>query len=224
MTGLGTPRRASERAYRQLRAEILDGVLEPGAALLEVEQAERIGVSRTPLRAAVARLIADGLVAGRAGRGFEVTEISIDSIGELYELRQALEIQAVRLAAQRGDPAVFRALRGQFLSAPGLLLNGPSGIHRYYELIDEFDSAIDAAVDNPFLVAALHSVRTHLARIRRLARKNSGRLHAAAQEHLLIIDAIIAGDYSLAAHATHVHLHQSLSSVLAAIDEETTAD
>ena len=88
--GSGTPLRASERAYRQLRGEILDGVLAPGSGLLEVEQAERIGVSRTPLREAVARLIADGLVAGRSGRGFEVTEISIDSIGELYELRQAL--------------------------------------------------------------------------------------------------------------------------------------
>lgn len=222
--GSSTPLRASERAYRQLRGEILDGLLAPGSGLLEVEQAERIGVSRTPLREAVARLIADGLVAGRSGRGFEVTEISIDSIGELYELRQALEIQAVRLAAQRRDPEVFRALREQFLTAPGLVLHGAAGIHRYYELIDEFDDAIDVAVRNPFLVAALRSVRTHLARIRRLARKNSTRLTAAAEEHLLIIDAIIAGDYSLAAHATHVHLHQSLSSVLAAIDDETTAD
>ena len=222
--GSGTPLRASERAYRQLRGEILDGVLAPGSGLLEVEQAERIGVSRTPLREAVARLIADGLVAGRSGRGFEVTEISIDSIGELYELRQALGIQAVRLAAQRRDPEVFRALREQFLTAPSLVLHGAAGLHRYYELIDEFDEAIDGAVGNPFLVAALRSVRTHLARIRRLARKNSTRLKAAAEEHLLIIDAIIAGDYSLAAHATHVHLHQSLLSVLAAIDDETTAD
>ena len=83
MLGLGAPLRASERAYRQLRGEILNGLLAPGAALLEVEQAERIGVSRTPLREAVARLIADGLVVGRRGRGFEVTDISVDSISEL---------------------------------------------------------------------------------------------------------------------------------------------
>ncbi len=219
--GLEAPLRASERAYRQLRGEILSGVLAPGAGLLEVEQAERIGVSRTPLREAVARLIADGLVAGRRGRGFEVTDISVDSISELYELRQALEVQAIRLAATRRNPAPFIALREAFRTAPDLLEQGESGVHRYYRLIDEFEDAVDDAVENPFLVGALRSVRTHLARIRRLAQRNPFRLRAAAVEHLLIIDAIIAGDPSLAAHATHIHLHQSLVSVLAAIDEDS---
>ena len=214
---------ASERAYRQLRDEILDGVLAPGAGLLEVEQSDRIGVSRTPLRAAIARLIADGLVAGRAGRGFMVTEMSVDSIHELYEFRRALEEHASRIAATRRDPLVFLQLREQFRAAPELLLHGEDGLHRYYELIDDFDHAVDAAVGNPFLVAALASVRTHLARIRRLARHNPGRLRAAAVEHLLIIDAIIVGDSSLAAHATHVHRHPSLSNVLASLESNPAA-
>lgn len=218
---LTAPVRASEHAYQQLRGEILDGELPPGAGLLEVEQSARIGVSRTPLRAAVARLIADGLVAGRSGRGFVVTAISVDSIGELYELRQALEEQAARLAAQRRDPATFRALRERFRAAPELLLQGEEGLHRYYALNDEFDAALDAAVANPFLVGALANVRTHLARIRRLARGNPNRLRQAAEEHLLIVDAIIAGDATLAVHATHVHLHKSLTNVLAAIGEDT---
>ncbi|MEO6199685.1 MAG: GntR family transcriptional regulator [Cryobacterium sp.] len=217
---------ASERAYRQLRGEILDGDLPPGTGLLEVEQAARVGVSRTPLRAAIARLSADGLVAGRTGRGFVVTEVSIERIRELYELRQALEEQAARLAAQRGDPEVFRGLRDRFLVAPELLLQGEHGIRLYYDLIDELEQAIDTAGANPYLVRALDAVRTHLSRIRRLARGNKARLRAAAAEHLLIIDAIIAGDANLAAHATHVHLHQSLTSVLAATDEDpaTRAD
>lgn len=223
MLGLDVPLRAGERAYRQLRGEILNGLLAPGTGLLEVEQAERIGVSRTPLREAVARLIADGLVVGRRGRGFEVTDISVDSISELYELRQALEVQAIRLAAIRRDPAPFIELRELFRTAPDLLEQGDIGMHRYYLLIDEFEDAVDVAVENPFLVGALSAVRTHLARIRRLARRNPPRLRAAAAEHLLIIDAIIAGDPSLAAHATHVHLHHSLTSVLAAIDEDSAA-
>ena len=220
VVGSEVPLRASERAYLQLRGEILNGVLAPGAGLLEVEQADRIGVSRTPLREAVARLIADGLVVGRRGRGFEVTDISVDSISELYELRQALEVQAIRLAALRRDPAMFVELREAFVTAPDLLDQGDAGVHRYYALIDQLEDAVDAAVENPFLVGALRAVRTHLARIRRLARRNPSRLRAAAAEHLLILDAIIAGDPSLAAHATHIHLHQSLLSVLAAIDED----
>ena len=217
MTGATAPVRASERAYRQLRGEILDGLLAPGTGLLEVEQSARIGVSRTPLRAAIARLIADGLVAGRPGRGFMVTEMSVDSIGELYEVRRALEEHAVRIAAERRDPKVFEALRTQFIRAPELLRHGEAGLHRYYELIDEFDLALDTAVANSFLVGALAGVRTHLARIRRLARDNPDRLRKAAAEHLLIVEAVLAGDSSLAAHATHVHLHQSLTSVLAAL-------
>ena len=207
-------RRASDRAYARLRREIIDGALAPGTMLYEVEQSERLGVSRTPLREALARLAADGLVAPAGGRGLIVTEVSVDGIAELYELRQALEDQAARLAAIRRDPAVFTALRRDFALAPELAGGTQEQLQRYYALIDRFDAAVDEAVANPFLVAALAGVRTHLARIRRLTRRDEQRLRAAASEHLLIIDAIIAGDASLAAHATHVHLHQSLRSAL----------
>ena len=220
--GTAAPVRASERAYRQLRGEILDGILTSGTGLLEIEQSARIGVSRTPLRSAIARLIADGLVIGRPGRGYMVTEMSVESIRELYEVRRALEEHAARIAADRRDPAVFASLREQFLGAPALLGQGAAGLHRYYDLIAEFDEAVDEAVANPFLVGALATVRTHLARIRRLARDNPERLRSAAAEHLLIIDAIIAGDTSLAAHATHVHLQQSLTNVLAALQGQPT--
>ncbi|MGY4859757.1 GntR family transcriptional regulator [Cryobacterium sp. AP23] len=217
------PERASDRAYRVLRDEILDGILPAGTVLLEVEQAARLGVSRTPLRSAVARLVADGLVAGRSGRGFSVTEMSLESINDLYELREALEERAATLAARRTDRSAFGNLRERFVAAPALLDAGEDGIHRYYALIDEFDAAIDTAVDNVFLVGALDTVRTHLARIRRVARGNPERLRAAAAEHLLILDAIIDGDAALAAHATHVHLHLSLASVLAVLGgTETT--
>lgn len=210
--------RAGDRAYRLLRAEILDGVLPAGTVLLEVEQAARLGVSRTPLRSAVARLVTDGLVAGRSGRGFSVTDLSVRSITELYEYREALEERAASLAARAADRTAFEQLRGRFLAAPALLDQGEDGIRCYYALIDEFDAAIDDAVDNSFLVGALGTVRTHLARIRRVARGNPVRLRAAAAEHLLILDAIIDGDAALAAHASHVHLHLSLASVLAVLD------
>jgi DNA-binding GntR family transcriptional regulator len=216
------PERASDRAYRVLRGEILDGVLPAGTVLLEVEQSARLGVSRTPLRSAVARLVADGLVAGRSGRGFSVTEMSMESITDLYELREALEERAAALAARSADRSTFRSLRTGFVTAPQLLEAGESGIQQYYALIDRFDAAIDDAVGNPFLVGALSAARTHLARIRRVARGNPVRLRAAAAEHLLILDAIVAGDAALAAHATHVHLHLSLTSVLATLDQTQT--
>ena len=207
--------RASDRTYRTLREEILDGTLAPGAVLGEVEQSERLGVSRTPVREALSRLTADRLVAA-AGRGLTVTEISIDNITELFEVRQALEEQSARLAAHRRDLAIFLQLASGFREAPVLLTRGADGLHRYYQLVEEFDDAVDAAVGNSYLISALDSVRVHLARIRRLARHNPERLRAAASEHLLIVEAIAAGDADLAADATHVHLHLSLANILRA--------
>ena len=205
--------RASDRAYEALRSEILDGVLLPGTVLGEVEQSARLGVSRTPLREALSRLTADALVEP-SGRGLVVTELSTDSIRELYELRQALEEQAARLAAARRSPGVFEQLATRFGESAAVLEQGNAGTASYYSLVAEFDKAIDQAVANDYLVAALRNVRIHLTRIRRLARHDWDRLRAAATEHQLIAEAIEAGDASLAADAPHVHLHRSLTAFL----------
>ena len=113
--------RASERAYAALRDDILEWRLEPGTVLGEVEQSERLGISRTPLREALARLLSDGLVAAQGGRGLVVTAVSVNDIAQLFELRQALEQQIARQAAQHGDPTVFESLAAEFRAAPGLL-------------------------------------------------------------------------------------------------------
>lgn len=208
--------RASDRAYSLLRDEILEWQLAPGTILGEVEQATRLGISRTPLREALARLVADGLVETQTGRGLVVADASLDSVSELFELRIALEVEAAALAARRRDPDVFVRLRREMLDAAALL-DDPHR-HAYYDLVRRFDEAMDDAMQNAYLVTALRGVRTHLARIRRLSHDNPARLTAATGEHLLIIDAIIAGDESLARSATAVHLNRSLRSILDSAD------
>ena len=205
--------RASDRAYETLRTEILEWTLAPGTVLGEVEQATRLNVSRTPLREALARLSADGLVESQAGRGLIVTAASADSVEQLFEVRVALESQAAALAAGRRDILVFENLRTEFAGAAGML-DDPSR-RAYYDLVRRFDAAMDDAVDNAYLVAALRSLRTHLTRLRRVSHDNPARLVTAAAEHALIIDAIIAGDVELAKSATAVHLHRSLQNILA---------
>ena len=209
--------KASDKAYRKLLHDIVDGDLAPGTVLAEVEQSTRLGVSRTPLREALSRLMADGLVESAPGRGVVVTEVSLENINELYEVREALEEQAARLAAHRRDPKVFINIAEQFADADRLIESGEEGVRHYYELNEKFDEAIDAAVDNAYLVAALENSRVHLSRIRRMAKDNPARLHESAIETLLIIQAIIDGDAALAAHATHVHLHKSLTNIRASV-------
>lgn len=204
--------RASDRAYRELREEILDGTLPAGTVLAEVEQSTRLGVSRTPLREALGRLSADALVSTHSGRGVVVTDVSTERIRDLFEVRESLEIQAARLAARRRAPEVFEQLQREFASAHELL-GTAEGLRQYYSLVARLDDAIDAATGNAFLVSTLAGVRTHIARIRRLSHDNPERLRDAAREHLAIVDAIVDGDESVAANATQLHLYRSLKNI-----------
>ncbi|WP_104160730.1 GntR family transcriptional regulator [Arthrobacter sp. ZGTC212] len=211
--------RASDRAYRALREDIVTGRLLPGTVLGEVEQSQRLGISRTPLREALSRLTADGLAAPHNGRGVVVTKISPETVTELFELRQALECKAASLAATRGEPELFTALRRDFEQAADLIVQetgqDPSR-SAYYALVARLDEAIDTAAANAYLGQALANVRLHLARVRRLAKDNPERLLATAGEHATIAAAIASRDPALAAAATSVHLHKSLEHFLAA--------
>src|SRR6476620_8548504 len=127
--------RASDKAYRALRDDIIEWRLLPGTVLAEVEQSERLGISRTPLREALSRLTAEGLTTTAGGRGVVVTDISLDDIDELFELRETLEGKAAALAAERGDAAVFLQLQGELLEAPALISTTDPARHEYYELV-----------------------------------------------------------------------------------------
>lgn len=202
---------ASERAYATLLDEIQSGVLPAGSVLGEVEQAARLGVSRTPLREALGRLTADGLVVQQSPRVTVVAAFDADDIRALFEIRRALEETSARLAAQRGDAASFRHLAEEFAQVD---LTADQGRDDYYALISRFDAALDAAVDNDYIASALRTVRTHLVRVRRMARDKPARLAASAAEHRTIAQALAARDGDLAAHATHVHLHNALAGIL----------
>ncbi|WP_125611487.1 GntR family transcriptional regulator [Specibacter cremeus] len=206
--------RASDKAYATLRADIVEWRLPPGTVLAEVELSERLGVSRTPVREALARLSAEGLAAPQSGRGVVVTEISLDHVRELFELRSALECRAAELAAERGDAATFCALHAELAAAGDLLTDDDPSRHSYYELAARLDAAIDDAVGNAYLAQALKSLRVHLVRVRRLSKDNPARLREAAREHATIALAIANGNAAVASAATTVHLDNSLHRLL----------
>lgn len=202
---------ASDRAYAELLDGIQSGALPAGFVLAEVEQAARLGISRTPLREALRRLAAEGLVVQQSPRVTVVADLDAADIRALFEIRRALEETSARLAAARGDRSVFAALADQFAVVD---LQDAAGRDAYYALIARLDAELDAAVGNDYIASALRTVRTHLVRVRRMARDKPERLAASAAEHRLIARALASGDADLAAHATHVHLHNALESIL----------
>lgn len=128
--------KASDKAYAALRRDIVAWALPPGTVLGEVEQAERLGVSRTPLREALSRLTADGLAVAQRGRGVVVSDVSLDHVDDLFALRRALETEAARGAALAGRPGPFQELAQRFDDASQALA---SAIERtdYYQLAGE---------------------------------------------------------------------------------------
>jgi len=207
--------RASDRAYAALRDDIVQWRLLPGTLLAEVEQSERLGVSRTPLREALGRLTAEGLTTAAGGRGIVVTGISLEDIDELFELRETLEGRAAELAAERGNPDDFAQLHRELLAAPALISGDDPARHNYYALVARLDAAIDSAVANTYLAQAMRGLRVHLVRVRRLAADDAVRLSTAAAEHAAIAEAIADRNPRLAHAATTVHLHRSLSHIKA---------
>ncbi|MGO1983557.1 MAG: GntR family transcriptional regulator, partial [Brachybacterium alimentarium] len=198
--------RASDRAHLTLREEIIAGDLAPGSVLAEVEQSARLGISRTPLREALGRLVADGLAAPSAGRGVVVTAVSLDEAAPLFDLRIALEVLAVRRSAENAqhDPAareLFSGLAVRFEDAVAPLREGaePS---EYYALTEELDRAIDSTSGNAYLTDSLRTVRIHLVRLRRLSRHSPERLAESAREHAAIARAVAGTNPELAAAAT----------------------
>lgn len=222
--------RASDRAYRVLREEIIEGALSPGSVLGEVEQSARLGLSRTPLREALGRLVADGLAEQPRGRGIVVTAVSLTEASALFDLRTALEVLATRRAAEnvalapdgagRSDRDVFRDLADRFEAATSVLASGADPA-TYYALTEELDEAVDSTSANSYLADALRGVRVHLGRLRRLSRNSPSRLAESAREHAAIARAVADGNPELAAAATTVHLQHALTHLLAEPSEPT---
>ena len=212
--------RASDRAYTQLRDEIMSARLEPGTVLTEVEQSERLGVSRTPVREALNRLQADGLVASHRGRGLTVTTISMHVADELFDIRLAIEPLAVRRAADAMLDTAFDATEARtrfqdlalrFRTAEQQWHDADQpAVEDYYDLTRQLDRAVDEACANPYLVQILTGLRLHLARLRRLSQHDPARLAASAGEHARVAQAIADGAPDLAEAASRIHLQLAL--------------
>ncbi|MBT8207462.1 MAG: GntR family transcriptional regulator, partial [Acidimicrobiia bacterium] len=109
---------ATDKAYRVLRDEILRCALKPGSRIVEGELAERLGMSKTPIKKALGMLVHEGFVEVRPRHGYRVTEITLADVQEIYQLRQILEPAAAELAAANATPEQLQSLRMLVESQP----------------------------------------------------------------------------------------------------------
>jgi DNA-binding GntR family transcriptional regulator len=203
-----------QEAYVRLRDAIIRGELRPDDSLSEAALAQRLSTSRTPIREALARLARDGLVHLSPGRGARVTDISLTDIRDLFQLREALEGLAARLAAANSAAnavAVDRLVRGfhEYESTDGDL-----DLDDYYRLTSELDDCLVEMAGNRRLEQALRDVWAHSMRLRQYASQDVERLESSAREHIQILEAVRDGDGERAEAAVRLHLANSRRAIL----------
>ncbi|WP_243793921.1 GntR family transcriptional regulator [Saccharopolyspora gloriosae] len=204
---------AATRAYSELRQEILTGVRPAGTRLREEELAETFELSRTPVREALRRLEADGLVRLAPHRGAEVVRFEDEDVDELFDLRCLLESHAARRAAERGDTDVA-ALRELCERMEHLLhdLDDP-GYDEITRLNMEFHRAVHRAGGRRLLPDLMSRVIDVPLVRRTFHQYTAAELDRSFAQHRELVDAIAAGDGEWAHAVMQSHLRAARTSL-----------
>lgn len=206
----------ADRLFATLSEEIVCGTITAGSKISEPDLAKRLQVSRASLREAIGRLERCGLVTRRANIGARVVTLSHDQLRQLYQLREALEGMAARLAAQHIGAESLAALQ-QLLERHRQQVE-QSGGERYFQQQGDVDFhyRIARASNNPHLIALLDNQLYHLLRMYRCQFGMSGRRALPAlHEHQAIVAAIAAGDGEAAEWLMRSHIRTSRDAALA---------
>lgn len=209
-----TKRSQTTKATLGIRELVLEGELAPGERVPEVALAERLGVSRTPLRIALATLAHEGLLEPLRGGGFVVRSFTRADIADAIELRGVLEGTAARLAAERlRSPDELAPLVEATEQLDEVVENlSPESIVRYVELNDAFHEALVALAKSPTIARAIaHAVVLPFASPGALLSsqavlpRSREILVVAQHQHRVLIDAIRAGHGSRADEIAREH-------------------
>lgn len=198
-------RSSASEAYDLLLSDIEDGGLPPGTRLREVELAERLSISRTPVREALKRLELQGLVTHEPHHGAVVTSLDYGQVTELYLLREVLEGTAARLTAQHATPVEVGVLQ-RMVEADRALIGQP---RRLAQANRGFHTQIRNTARNRYVGAALENLRLSLALLAGTTLAAPGRAGQSVEEHAAIVARIAARDFEGAEAAARLHIQNA---------------
>jgi DNA-binding GntR family transcriptional regulator len=197
-----------DQVYSATRARIMDGTLRRGARIHQEDLADELGVSRTPVREALRRLAAEGLVEMRTNRGARVADVGRDDMNAAYEARLVIEPGAARLAAQHPSPRSLSRMRSAVAAQRRAIPN----VRRSFEANRDFHLALVEASGNPFLLQLAE--RLWVTRIGEAIYERQSetleRMGLYADEHEQILLAVEAGNGRRAESITRRHLADAM--------------
>ncbi|MBN9885851.1 GntR family transcriptional regulator [Salipiger abyssi] len=203
---------SAQRAYQGMREQLLRFEIHPGQKINEVTMAARLETSRTPLREALSRMVAEGLLV-TGDRGFAVPDLEPETVQGLFEARLELECSMARLACERATPEALAAL-SEFLTESAAESPNAS-VDRLMELDIKFHDSIAAMSGNEALRAMLANVNDRIYLVRWIAME--GRRNSTQAQHREILECVMRGDKQGASEVMRNHIMHRNDEILAAI-------
>ena len=198
------PSSLTESVAAELRDGISTGLLKPGDRLVEADLAAQMGISRAPVREALRQLEFEGLVAGRARRGYVVREISTAELIEIYDLRVLLEPLLAASVAARVSPEDLAGLRGIVD-----LMRMAARNDQWMDVVDadrEFHAQVGRLSDRPLTAQIFDHLNEQVRRFTALMTTSYTDIEQMADEHDALIVAFASGDPERAAEEMRLHL------------------
>ncbi|MDO6723405.1 GntR family transcriptional regulator [Celeribacter halophilus] len=203
-----------ERAYEALRKMAIDFEFKPGERLNESALTKTFEVSRTPLREALNRLVAEGFLTFDLGRGFFCRPLSPDKILELYQLRCALETEALNRTIENADDQKIEAVVS-YLDEAEKLYSVCTDLNELLHMDEEFHVKLASLSGNKELVRLLCNVNERIRYVRiinlrllRDRRDTSDYEHSSMSQHRIILNAVKARDLHEATKALRRHIER----------------
>jgi DNA-binding GntR family transcriptional regulator len=209
-------RKVTDWVYEELRTAILDLRLPPGSPLREATLANQLGVSKTPVREAIMRLEQEGLAESQSFRGAIVSGYSRSDLIEIYEVRELLEVAAVRDATLSMQDADRKAIAKLMEESKRLLAEADSD--QLVKAITDFDTFFYDRIKNSRIQAMIGNIQAHLTRIGLLTAVIPGRIAASVSEHARIVEAVLARDPEAAALYMRDHIRSVRDAQVGSLD------
>jgi len=207
-----------EIVFETLRDAIINQVLKPGERLMEIQLAEEMGVSRTPVREAIRKLELEGLVVMVPRRGAYVAGISMKDIHEVFEVRGALEALAASLAAERITPEELEEMERQMVKEAEE--TEANNLRNIVEVDATFHDLLYKAARNQRLLQFVSILQEQLHRFRSASLARPGRSKTALEEHKKIVEALAERDAVLAEKLAREHIENAENAMLLSLEKQ----
>ncbi len=211
--------RSTEIAYYRIRAQILDSVLAPGSQVTEQALAERMGMSRTPIREAAIRLQGEGLLTIVPRHGVRISTLELSDVREIYQILLPLEATAVELLTlRRPDRAELTTLIAACDAMEQSLARGAAGLSAWAAADQEFHFNLIALCGNRRLAGMVMTVSDQAHRVRTFTLRMRDLPVQSTAEHRGILEAILSGDAARARGLYEDHRRRGGKALMAIIE------